>query len=174
MVEETRQLVTGEIPDALDAVEDAMPALIDVGAGVDTTLRIISGIGLATYEREVPLDQAIAEIADSLEGLPEELRAQGETLQRAEMTLDNLTADVGDTATGIVTIRQSLAGARPAINAHRETIDEASAAVSDIRVLAHRQTSLLTVVIAISALALILLELAAAATGLSLIRDQFD
>jgi len=41
-------------------------------------------------------------------------------------------------------------------------------------VLAHRQTSLLTAVIAISALALILLELAAAATGLSLIRDQFD
>jgi len=172
IVEETRQLVTGEIPDALEAVEKAMPALIDVGAGVDTTLRIISSLGLATYEQEVPLNEAIAEISASLEGLPEELRAQDTTLRRAEMTLQELTADVGSTATGIVTIRQSLAEARPAINTHRETIDQAEATFAGIRATIHNRTVTLALVLAISGLSLILLESAAAVTGLALIRGQ--
>ena len=88
--------VTGEdVAGSLAAVEEALPALVDVASVIDTTLGALDRLPLGpTYDPEVPFDDAVRQLQGELDGLPEALRAEAELLRDGAVEL----GDVGRAA----------------------------------------------------------------------------
>lgn len=78
-VADTATITSGRISGSLAAIEGAMPGLIDAGAVVDDTLSTLSLFGV-DYRPEVGFDDALREVASSIDGLSEDVAAQGDTL----------------------------------------------------------------------------------------------
>ncbi|MEA2009261.1 MAG: hypothetical protein U9N78_00995, partial [Actinomycetota bacterium] len=79
VIADSAVVVTVDIPDALDAVVGAMPAIETTAEIIDNALRVLNFVGV-DYEPEVPFDEAVAELTDAIDDLPEELRSQAEPL----------------------------------------------------------------------------------------------
>lgn len=170
LLAETRRVVTEDVPDSLQAVQSTMPALIDVAAAVDDTMRLLSILPNVNYDPEVPLDEALGGVADSIADLPLQLQAQRATLLQAERTLVTLSGDIVETADGLDTIRAAVADTRPAIAANTATIREAATTLRAADAEIHLGAGV--VLLAIAAAALVLLEGAAAWLGLQALRGQ--
>ncbi len=170
LLAETRRVVTEDVPDSLDAVHTAMPALIDVAAAVDDTMRLLSILPNVDYAPEVPLDEALTDVADSLAGLPVQLRAQQTTLLQAERNLRTLSGDIAETADGLETMRVAVAEIRPAIAANTDTVENAADTLRTARDTVRPGT--VVALLAISAGSLVLLQGAAAWVGLQTVRGQ--
>ena len=79
VVDESGTVVTTDVPDGLDAVLAALPAIERVAAVVDGTLRALSFVGIG-YDPETPFDEAVADLELALGDLPGRLRAQEQPL----------------------------------------------------------------------------------------------
>lgn len=79
VVDEVAALSTGRVPETLAALDEALPALIDTAAVIDSTMRTLSVLGV-DYSPQVPLDEAFADVQEQLDGLPESISRQGESL----------------------------------------------------------------------------------------------
>ena len=79
IVDESGTVVTTDVPDGLDAVLAALPAIERVAAVVDGTLRALSFVGVG-YDPETPFDEAVADLETALGDLPGRLRAQEQPL----------------------------------------------------------------------------------------------
>ena len=88
-------LLTEEVPTALDGVLASMPALVDTARVIDRTMRALSLVGV-DYDPEVPLDQSLTGIEQTLEPLPEQLRAQQEALEGLSASMSTMAASLGD------------------------------------------------------------------------------
>lgn len=88
--------VTGQdVAGSLAAVEDTLPALVDVAAVIDSTLGTLDRLPLGpTYDPDVPFDDAVRQLQGELDGLPESLEVQAELLRDGAVEL----ADVGRSA----------------------------------------------------------------------------
>jgi uncharacterized phage infection (PIP) family protein YhgE len=96
-------VATVDVPDSLDAVQDAVPNLVAVAGAVDNTLETLSrfdfqrtvfgvpiGFDLGIdYDPEAPFDESVAQIGSSLEEVPDNLRGLQVHLDTAN---DNLAA----------------------------------------------------------------------------------
>lgn len=93
---DTAAEITGEdVAGSLAAVEDALPALIDVAGVIDSTLRTLDRLPLGpTYDPRVPFDDALREVQRELDGVPETLTEEAELLRDGADEL----ADVGRAA----------------------------------------------------------------------------
>lgn len=76
ILDEVAALSTGQIPDTLISLREALPALIDTARVIDDTMRTLSVLGVQ-YRPQVPLDEAFGEVQANLEGLPETISDQG-------------------------------------------------------------------------------------------------
>ena len=79
VVDQSGTVVTTDVPDGLDAVLAALPAIERVAAVVDGTLRALSFVGIG-YDPETPFDEAVADLELALGDLPGRLRAQEQPL----------------------------------------------------------------------------------------------
>src|SRR5690606_9467544 len=96
-----------QIPGSLDAIERAMPALIEAAAVIDDTLSTLSILGI-DYRPQTALDDALRDIHRSIDGLSEDVARQGATLrdlvpevQRVQVTTASLTERIQRTRTGL-------------------------------------------------------------------------
>lgn len=124
VIRDVSDLTTNDLPDSLRTVEDAMPALIEVGAVVDDTLRTLSVIGVA-YAPAVPFDEALREVQASLHGLPEELAHQGRTLGTLAPVVDDIGAQSERLAGEIRTTRSRLEDASLLLDDYRTVLADA-------------------------------------------------
>ena len=101
LIWKTTKVITDEIPNALDGVQESMPTLIETAKSVDETLNWIANFQIVipipltadyvfdfgvSYAPEVPLDQALETMSGNLDEVPDDLRAM-------ETDLDNLDAN---------------------------------------------------------------------------------
>ena len=79
-----------DLPQSLETIQETMPTLADVAGTVDSTLTTLSNIEFeetipiinytvswslgVEYDPEIPLEESVVRIGDSLEGLPAQLR----------------------------------------------------------------------------------------------------
>jgi septal ring factor EnvC (AmiA/AmiB activator) len=102
LIAKTSEVVTEQVPEALDGIQDSMPTLISTAKSVDETLRWLSGFGFTVpipfgtdlhydlgidYAPEVPLDQALEEMSDNLKDTPDDLRAMQDDLDIVDADL---------------------------------------------------------------------------------------
>lgn len=91
-----------ELADSLEAIDDSMPALIQVAAAIDTSLSALSQVPFGPpYDPERPFDESMRSLQDSLDGLPERLRDQA-------VLIDDASANLADLGTGTTAIADSL------------------------------------------------------------------
>lgn len=86
------RLIEDDVAGSLESVEEAMPALIEAGDVIDTTLRALSFFGV-DYAPAVPFDEALMGVEESLSGLPEDVRDQGAQIRVLAPQVDSLSAD---------------------------------------------------------------------------------
>jgi len=131
LLDEASQVITQDVPDALDGLQESMPTLIETAAAVDDTLTFLSAfqftipnffgedweIGLGVdYTPEVPLDQALVDLSSNLEDMPGELRGMQNDLDNASANLLTLRDDLAVMADDLYQINQQVADLKPQIN----------------------------------------------------------
>jgi len=133
----TTKVVTIDVPDAIDGVQDSMPSLIETANSVDETLTWLSGIGFTIpipfgqdwnfdlgidYAPEVPLDQALKDLSGNLEEVPDDLRGMKESLGTADNNLVIVSDDLALLAGDLETMNQQIADINPQLESLAEDI----------------------------------------------------
>ena len=118
--------VTGQdVAASLAAVEDALPALVDVASVIDTTLGGLDRLPVGpTYDPDVPFDDAVRRVQRELDGLPEALRAEAELLREGAVEL----GDVGRSARFLAEDLEALSGD---LRDTREVLDQVAATAEE-------------------------------------------
>ena len=84
------RLTGGDVADALESVEQGLPAMQAAAETIDDTLSALSRLPIPlSYDPEHPLGESIGALREDLDGLPDELREQAEQVER---TSEELTA----------------------------------------------------------------------------------
>jgi hypothetical protein len=86
-------LLADELPQSIEATQHALISAQDGAAAMDRVLRGLRLLGL-DYDPELPLDQSLAQTADSLDGLPEALRQTEQDLSQSQDDLTQMGDDL--------------------------------------------------------------------------------
>jgi len=151
---DTVKVVTVDVPDGLDAVVDALPAIESVAAIIDNTLGFLSFLGV-DYNPEVPFDEAVAELEVAIGDLPQQLRDQAEPLASLHDDFASFGTSASDIADDLAALQTSLDEAQGLLDTYAETTEAATAVIADIRsdLAWQRWVALLAVVLVTAALA---------------------
>ncbi|HUP14605.1 MAG TPA: hypothetical protein VM848_00905 [Acidimicrobiia bacterium] len=117
-VSETVIIVGEDLPASIDAIRDAMPALIEASNVIDNTLSALAFIGVP-YNPEVPLDEAFAELDLQLAPLPGSLRDNAEIISNLIPEADGFHQETVILIDQIEMIRLSVVEARSVIDDYR-------------------------------------------------------
>ena len=144
----TTKVITTDVPEALDGVQESMPSLIETAKSVDETLTWLSGFGFTIpnpfgadwsydlgidYAPEVPLDQALEKISSNLEGVPEDLRNMKESLDDADANLVIVSDDLALLAGDLENMNAQIAEITPPLESFAGNIEEIQASFNDVR-----------------------------------------
>lgn len=131
LVTEIGDQASGDIADSLESTVAAMPGLIRTGTLIDRTLRALTFVGV-DYDPDVPLDEALESLRDSLSPLPEEIRDQAGLLRAAGEDLREIGQDAGGLAASLLEIRIDLLEAERVVTAAAADIDEVEVSLSQM------------------------------------------
>ena len=145
ILDDTSAVIVQEIPDALDEVQGAMPGVIEAAAVIDDALTILSRfhyeipkpfsedswvISLGVdYHPAIPLDRALQNLSDKLEGIPEELRGIEDDLNNAKVNLAIISGDLLNVASDLESIKGQVDDINPQIEAISDNLSEVQAAM---------------------------------------------
>jgi len=131
MLTETSQVVTQDVPAALDDVQRSMPSIIDAASSIDSALLLLSkfrfeipnlfgdpwviSLGI-DYDPEVPLETAFQNLNASLSGIPESMRGMEDDLDTANTNLVLMGDNLFDVAHDLDMIREQLADINPQLD----------------------------------------------------------
>ncbi len=128
----TADLLRHDFADALTAVEDSMPALIDVAATVDTTLSALALIPFGPdYNPTEPFDVSLTRLADGLEGLPDQLRVQADLIDATAGDLSGVGSGIAGLFDDLASLQTQLGDADAILNGYQATAADALATVED-------------------------------------------
>ena len=132
MIADSAVVVAVDVPDALDAVVDAMPAIETTAEIIDNALRVLSFVGV-DYEPEVPFDEAVAELTAAIDELPEQLRAQAVPLASLSADFEEFGAATVEIADDLADLQNQLGEAQRLLDSYAATAGEATEVVTEIR-----------------------------------------
>ncbi len=144
-------LVTEDVPDSLDAVNAAMPQLIQTAGVIDSTFNALSFLGV-DYNPGTPLDESLVAVQDQLAEIPPNLRSQREGLDDVAVRLEDLAGQGDDIAGDLDTITTDLVASRDVIEDYRTTATEAGLLVDDLSARLVSQSRVARTVLALLAL----------------------
>ncbi len=93
LIESSASLIGDHAPQIIDDTRDALVVAEEGARAIDQVLRNLSKISFLTgvsYAPETPLDEAISEVTDSLEPLPEALRQIGDELGQTHSGIEDV------------------------------------------------------------------------------------
>ena len=150
LLQQVTTLTTETLPASLDAVNVAVPNLAGIAGSIDTTLTRLSDFQLERtflgqsfnfdlgidYSPEEPFDDAVLQIGESLQDVPDQLRALEDSLQTSITNIGAVGGNIDQLAANIdginTTVQQfiplldqttaSLENARAQVNANLNTI----------------------------------------------------
>lgn len=123
---ETGSLLRGDVASSLESVQRSMPALIQVGGTIDSTLRAIGQLPIGPeYNPREPFDDTLRALQQDLEGLPADLRTQADTIDDAGANLRDVGAQSAAIAVSLGDVRESLTEAGNILGDYRSTAGEA-------------------------------------------------
>jgi hypothetical protein len=128
----TADLSEQQIAGSLEAVEDTLPALIQVAAVIDRTLSALSVIPFGPdYDPAEPFDDSLRALEGELDGLPEALRAQAALIRSGGQ-------DLATTREGTTAIADDLDDLHATLAASGDLLDRYAMTASEARQLVTR------------------------------------
>jgi chromosome segregation ATPase len=127
-------LTGGEVADALENVEQSLPAIQSAADTIDATLAALSTLPFGpAYDADRSLGASIGELREDLRGLPEELRQQAEQVERTTTELTAATAGTVATADSLAELDDRLVDASELVGQYALRTGEARALVDTQR-----------------------------------------
>ncbi|NKQ35981.1 MAG: hypothetical protein HF973_10260 [Chloroflexi bacterium] len=147
MIEQSSTIVTQEIPDSIEAMQETLPAIEQAAGTIDKTLSTLSSFKIEQeilgipigfdlgieYDPSTPFDQAIADVGDSLEGMPETLRGLETHLDTTAENLDLMSQDMDQLSANLGGINEELAKLDPIMVEYIRIVNEANSDLQDIQ-----------------------------------------
>ncbi len=153
-IDDTRPLITGigdlvtiDVADALESVQQTLAGLADLAATIDRTLIALSqfrveqeilGVPITVdpgieYDPDIPLPEAVNAISDSLVGIPERLRALSGEIEASDSNLETIGQDLALISGDISEMRTSLEALPPLVDGFQDNVTVAKAQIIDIQ-----------------------------------------
>ncbi|MGD2042528.1 MAG: hypothetical protein PVJ28_02695 [Acidimicrobiia bacterium] len=170
VIGDTSELVAGGVADSLDSAVATLPALVDTGRVIDRTMRALSLVGV-DYDPEIPLDESLTQLENSLRPIPGQLRDQVELLTEVQGDLDEITRDAGQLAAVLFETRIDLMEVESVLESAAENAAAASQSVTDLRSDVDTYATLGRVVVVAVTIALLATASAPLLVGLHYRRD---
>jgi hypothetical protein len=145
-------VVTEEVPENIESIQAALPSMIQVADVIDNTLSRLAEFGFEReiqlplgvtvplsfdlgieYAPEVPFDTSLIAFQDSLDGLPESLRALESGLADASANTQTLSDDLLATSASLETINSRVAELGPMMNQYVQLIDQLTTTMDDVQ-----------------------------------------
>ncbi|HEY5578326.1 MAG TPA: hypothetical protein VIL12_01415 [Acidimicrobiia bacterium] len=161
------QLVTDDVPAAIDSVRVALPPLASTAAIVDTVMGALSVVGVA-YDPDVSLDDAISAIDEELAAIPPLLRAQQEPLSALQEDLLSFADRTGEVGVQFEGLSASIEESRSLVADYEAGVAEGSRLIEDALDQLHRQRRLARILVLAVAGALAISQAASLVVGWSL------
>jgi ABC-type transporter Mla subunit MlaD len=152
LLENITTVVTQEVPENIESIQDALPSMIQVADVIDNTLSRLSDFGFEReiqlplgvtiplafdlgieYDPEVPFDTSLIAFQDSLNGLPESLRALESGLADASANTQTLSDDLLATSASLETINSRVAELGPMMDQYVQLIDQLATTMDDVQ-----------------------------------------
>ena len=131
VLEQTVDLAVGGVAESLDAAVDTLPALISTSSVIDNTMRALSLVGV-DYDPEVPLDEALADLEESLAALPEQIRQQSALVGDVQTDLDQIAEDGRELSAVLLEARLEMVEAERVLRSARTNAEAAASSVEAI------------------------------------------
>jgi methyl-accepting chemotaxis protein len=132
LMAELSGLVRTDVAGTLDAVEGALPGVVDVARSIDTTLSALSLLPFGpTYDPAEPFAASLQDVATAIDGVPERLREQADVIDETAVSLGAVGQGVGDLSSQLVDFEETLAATAELLATYDQTIEEGSALVAD-------------------------------------------
>ena len=144
-------LLEDDLPAEIDSVVVAMDGLIQTAGVVDGVLTTLSFVGV-DYDPEVPLDEALIELEQSLLELKPVLADEASRLENAETATTELALAVGEFDFTLAQLELEVEQTGQVTFRYQELADEARAVIGDATVDLGSQRVLLTVLIVAASL----------------------
>ncbi|MCI0581037.1 MAG: hypothetical protein L0332_20330 [Chloroflexi bacterium] len=147
LLDQVTQVATNDVPNGLEAVEATIPQMAEVAGIIDRTLRTLSafrvertilGIDLGfdlgvDYDPEVPFDESVNQIGESLEGMPERLRGLEVYMDVTNNNLALIGDNIDTIATDLHTINSSMAQIEPLLDDYIRLVTETNDLIRQTR-----------------------------------------
>lgn len=151
LMDSTTQVVSEDVPGNIEAVQAAIPNIVQVAGVVDNALTKLSDFGFEQtipipfnpitfgfdlgieYEPEEPFDETISALGDSLEGMPEELRSLQGDLEILSADLDVLAGNIDTAAGDIDAINEQVALFIPILDEYLRIVGQIDDSLEGVR-----------------------------------------
>lgn len=162
MIDNVAIVTTQEVPEAVEGIQAALPNLIQVAGGIDSTLRTLSSIGIdrtinlpfggsiplqfdlgIDYAPEEPFDATLRDFQTSLDGLPESMRGLEDDLQQTSDNLGALATDLQAASDNLAVINGRVGEVLPLLDQYLTLADQLSVTVARVDADIDRQLEML-------------------------------
>lgn len=147
MIEQSSSIVTQEIPNSIEAVQDALPAIEQAAGTIDQTLETLSNfkveqeiLGVSfgfdlgvNYDPSKPFDEAIADVGKSLEGMPETLRGMETHLETTAENLDGLSQNMDQLSSDLASINNELTRLDPIMVEYIRIVNDLNGDIKELQ-----------------------------------------
>jgi hypothetical protein len=148
-VTEMSDVVAVDLPNNIEKIQDAMPALQEASAAIDKTLRSLAdfqwratiplinyplefGLGIE-YDPPVPLDQSVAEMDAALDQLPGQLMGIQSSLLETDLALGETADSMEAMGDSMATVQEDLDETAEVLAEYRELVAGATDTVRSVR-----------------------------------------
>ena len=148
-VEELSNIIALGLPDSIEAVQAAMPAVEQASSAIDATLRTLAafewsatipiidyemGFGLGVeYDPTTPLDASVAQVSAALAELPSHLTGIEEDLETTHDSLGQTATSIENAAENLATVSLGLQATSASLAEYNVLIDRATDRLRQMR-----------------------------------------
>lgn len=138
----TADLSEDDIAGGLAAVQDSLPALIQVASVIDTTLNALSAVPFGPdYDPNEPFPDSLRALQGELDGMPEALIEQAELIRDGADSFGTVRRGTGDIADGLDELHATISSAGDLIDDYATTAGDARDLVTGNQAALDRQLS---------------------------------
>ena len=138
LIDQVNQVASRDVPNSIEAVQTALPNMVEVAGIIDDTLTTLNNfrideniLGLPiqydlgiNYNPDVPFDDSVLAMGESLEGLPETLRSLQIYMNVTNNNLQTISLGLNRVARDLNTINGRIAAVDPLLNEYIRIVNE--------------------------------------------------
>lgn len=128
MVAQISNIMENDLPETILATQQSLQTASESAKVIDGVLRTMSGIPLIGssigYNPEVPLNEALDKVSNSLENLPSAFIDMQDSLAQTNNNLETFEADLSTVAASIGGIEKSVAQYKNVVSGYQDSLDQ--------------------------------------------------